>query len=252
MAYLYAYCDESGKKDDHLIIVFSSLVDGFENWRRFGDTWAALLRRFHLTSFHAMKAMRYSQPYGTLQPSTASQRAKELLPFVEVIVDGVEFGAIVAIDVGAYKSEERDDLRFNVSDDPHYFAFFVAVSKILGHWIIPRNHTVGLILDDDEGKSIDCYKFLLRMKRVNPDVKNRVTSICFSDDRSSPQVQAADLFACLARLRAQETFLGKTNEYALLSEVFDRKENEVKHLLADSSYLQKADLEDFVKSRKGK
>jgi hypothetical protein len=87
---------------------------------------------------------------------------------------------------------------------------------------------------------------------VNPDVKNRVTSICFSDDRSSPQVQAADLFACLARLRAQETFLGKTNEYALLSEVFDRKENEVKHLLADSSYLQKADLEDFVKSRKGK
>ena len=250
MAYLFAYCDESGKQDDHLIIVFSSLVDGFENWRRFGDGWAALLRRFHLTSFHAMEAMRYSQPYGILQPSNAPQRAKELLPFVEAVADGIEFGAIAAIDVGAYKS--REDLRENVSQDPHYFAFFIAVSKILGHWIIPRNHTVGLILDDDEGKSIDCYKFLLRMKKVNSDVRNRVTSICFSDDKSSPQVQAADLFACLARLRAQETFLGKPNEYASLSEVFDRKENEAKRLLIDSSYLQKSDLEDFVKSRKAK
>jgi hypothetical protein len=252
LAYLYAYCDESGKQDDHLIVVFSSLVDGFENWRRFGDKWAALLRRFHLTSFHAVKAMRYSQPYGTLQPSDATQRARDLLPFAEAIVDGVEFGAIVAIDVGAYKSKEREDLRLNVSEDPHYFAFFIAVSKIVGHWIVPRNHTVGLILDDDEGKSIDCYKFLLRMKRANIDVRNRVTSICFSDDKSSPQVQAADLFACLARLRAQETFVGRTNEYASLCEVFDRKGNQAKRLIVDSSYLQKADLQDFVNSRKTK
>ena len=96
----------------------------------------------------------------------AQDRARNLLPFVEAIVEGVEFGAIAAIDVAAYKSAKQKVLRSNVSQDPHYFAFFIAVSKILGHWIIPQNNTVGLILDDDEGKAIDCYRFLLRMKKA--------------------------------------------------------------------------------------
>lgn len=251
LAYLYGYCDESGKEHDHSIIVFSCLVDGFERWRRFGEVWAALLRGFQLTEFHASRAMRYSQQYGTMQPETAQDRARNLLPFVEAIVEGVEFGAIAAIDVAAYKSAKQKVLRSNVSQDPHYFAFFIAVSKILGHWIIPQNNTVGLILDDDEGKAIDCYRFLLRMKKVNADVRRRVTSLCFSDDRSSPQVQAADLFACLSRLRAQQTFLGKKNDYAPLCDAFDSLGLETGRIKVDSSYLRENDLDEFVKSKKG-
>jgi hypothetical protein len=109
MAYLYGYSDESGKEHDSPIVVFTTLVDKFENWRRFGDTWAALLRRFELKEFHANEAFRCSRRYGTMQPGTPEDRAKDILPFVRAIAEGIEMAAIASIDVAAYKSSRHQE-----------------------------------------------------------------------------------------------------------------------------------------------
>ncbi len=222
VAHLYSYCDESGKEHSHDIVVFNALVDSFKNWEHISELWMGLLRQYQLTEFHAVEALRHSQTYGAMKPGTADQRAADVLPFVRLIVENLEFGVIGAIHVRAYKLPTLHKLRLNVSEDPHYFAFYNTIATILQHWTAPREYTTGLILDDDEEKAIECYKFLGRMKRASPEVRRRIPSICFMNDSQSPQLQAVDLFTYLCRIDAERMFLNKPNPYNILSEQFNR------------------------------
>jgi hypothetical protein len=52
-------------------------------------------------------------------------------------------------------------------------------------------------------------------------------------------------------LRAQQTFLGKKNDYAPLCDAFDSLGLETGRIKVDSSYLRENDLDEFVKSKKG-
>src|SRR5258708_37065967 len=101
MAHLYAYCDESGKQNDHQVVVFTALVDNMDRWMTFGNNWRQLLRRHELPSFHAVEALQYWKAYGAMKPGTAAKRAADVAPFVGAVVEGLEFGAHPAIDVGA-------------------------------------------------------------------------------------------------------------------------------------------------------
>src|SRR5712691_1074398 len=103
MASLYAYFDESGTEHQHQIVVFNALVDTMDSWRAFGNGWARLLRQYHLSEIHATDVLRYSLPYGTMKPGTAEDRARDVLPFVRAITDGLELGIVSAVKVSAYK-----------------------------------------------------------------------------------------------------------------------------------------------------
>jgi hypothetical protein len=221
VAHFYAYCDESGKDHSHDMVVFNALVSGFNKWEDFSRRWMELLRQYRIDAFHAKEAFRYSQPYGIMKPGSEEERARDILPFVRAIVEGIELGVIGAIDVRAYKLPTLHKIRLNISDDPHYFAFFVVLSKILRFHRVPKDSSLGLVSDDDEAKAMAVYKFLLRMKKANQEVKKRVPTICFMDDEQSPQLQAVDLFTYLCRLRGEQQFLGKKNPYVSLSDAFD-------------------------------
>jgi hypothetical protein len=249
MAHLYAYSDESGKHNEHRVVVFNALVDGFKAWEQFSQSWVQLLRQYELDSFHAKEALRYSQPYGTMKPGTAEERAKEVLPFIRAIIEGLELGVIAAIDIGAYKLPTLHSLRLNISDDPHFFAFYVAISEIMRHWRVPKNYTVGLILDEDEEKALQVFKFLVRMKKVNSEAKKRIPSICFMDDRSSPQVQAADLFTYLCRVEAERKFLGKEHPYALLLDAFNTPVTGKERLEIGGGYYGESQLRKYMESK---
>jgi hypothetical protein len=248
MAHLYAYSDESGKHNEHRIVVFNALVDGFKAWERFSESWARLLRRYELNSFHAKDALRHSQPYGTMKPGTAEERAQDVLPFVREIVEGLELGVIAAIDVGAYRLPTLHALRLNIGDDPHYFAFFVSISAIMLHYRIPREYSVGLILDEDEEKAMHVYSFYLRMKRANAEAKKRLATICFMDDRQSPQVQAADLFTYLCRVDAESRFLGKGHPYAILCDQFNIPSTGKERLEITGGFFSEPQLRDYMET----
>jgi hypothetical protein len=251
MAHLYAYCDESGKEHEHNIVVFNGLVDNFVRWERFSESWTRLLRHYGLTEFHAKEALRHSRQYGTMKPSDdAEDRAKDVLPFVREIVEGLELGIIAAVNVRAYNLPTLHSLRVNISDDPHYFGFYLAISSILQHYRIPKEYTVGLILDDDEAKAIQVYKFLGRMKRANEEVRRRIQTICFMDDRSSPQVQATDLFAYLCRIDAEQKFLGKPHPYATLCESFNRPSTGKECLEIAGGFYSESQLREYMESHK--
>jgi hypothetical protein len=249
MPHLYAYCDESGKHQEHKIVVFNALVEDFTTWERVSKSWVRLLERYQLKEFHAKKALRHSQQYGTMKAGNAEERTNDVLPFVREIVEGIRVGVVAAVDVAAYKLPSLHRLRLNISDDPHYFGFYVALSALLGHPRIPRQHSAGLILDHDEEKAVQCYRFLMRMRKANPEAKGRLPTICFMDSTSSPQLQAADLFSYLCRIHAEMKFLGKKHPYAALCESFERPSTGKERLEIVGGFYGERHLRDFMESK---
>jgi hypothetical protein len=209
---LYAYFDESGHYGQHPYVIFAGLVSGFQPWTESQNQWLKELRAAGLTAWDTKLALRHSQPYGNLKRSNPEQRLSEVLPFVRAITDYIELGVSVAVDVVAYKKAPQR-LRRKYGPDPHYFAFEQAIRYILNHWQIPRKYSIGLICDDHEVRAMRCYKLLRTLKRRHLEIRQRITSICFSDDKDNFPLQSADLFAHVARLEAESRFRGKPNPY---------------------------------------
>ena len=153
-----------------------------------------------------------------MKPSkTPDERNKDVLPFVKLICEHVELGIVSAVKVIDYKNA-HPRFRQTFGTDPLYFAFQRAIFGILDHWVAPDKYDVGLILDDEEAKSIECYRFLKKLKLSSERVRKQVTSICFTDDKTSVQDQAADLFCYLSRIDLEWTFLNKPHPFRLLCE----------------------------------
>lgn len=241
MAHLYCHLDESGKHADHPFVSFSGFVDGFETWRAFQLRWAHWLKHYELDEFHTVEALRYSQPYGNMKRGTAEDRIKDVLPFVREIALGLSLGIVTAVDVQAY-GRAGAGFHKTFGRDPHYFAFARAVNEILIYPAIPKHYEVGLILDDDEAKAMECYRLLKKMKAQHEQVRKRVTSICFDSDRSSIPVQASDLFAYVVRLEAQKRFLGIDYVYRPLFEAFREVSPETGRHLHFAGYFYNAEL----------
>jgi hypothetical protein len=246
MPSLYAYFDESGKDDQHQIVSFSGLVDSFKNWMAFGEEWVRLLREYHLTEFHAAEALRHSQPYGAMKPGTADERSHDVLPFVKAICDGVELGIVSAVKVSDYRSA-HPRLHQSFGTDPLYFSFQRAIFGILDHWGPVDKYDVGLILDDEEAKSMECYRFLNKMKLASERVRKQVTSICFTDDKTSVHTQAADLFCYLSRIDLELAFLGKPHPFSILCEPL-RFRYSGRRLNTAGGLFEKVYLAEFIES----
>ena len=229
MAHLYCHLDESGKHTEHPFVSFSGFVDGFEAWRAFQIRWDYWLKFYGLEEFHTVEALRYSQPYGKMQPGTPQDRIKDVLPFVKEIAFGLSLGIAMVVNVEDYR-QAGEVFHRNFGIDPHYFAFARAVNEILVYPPIPKEYEIGLILDDEEAKAMECYRLLKKIKLSNEQVRKRVTSICFSSDRGSIPVQASDLFAYVTRLEAKRRFMGTEYVYRPLFEAFREVSTEGRHL----------------------
>jgi hypothetical protein len=240
LAHLYVYLDESGKKGEHPIVSFSGLVSTFDQWRAFQTQWDHWLGHYQIPHFHAVEAVRFSRPYGTMEPGTPADRIRDILPFIGAITEGIAMGVAVAVDVRAYESIGGSLYR-RYGQDPHYFAFYNAVAAVLDHYEVPVEATISLICDDDEQTAIRCYRLLKKMKRQYVDIVKRIPSICFNDDKSGGQTQAADLFAYVTRLEAQRKYLGKDYRWHPLFEAFQSGTPQ-RHLHFAGGFYDRADL----------
>lgn len=246
MAHLFAYFDESGKRGEHPIVAFSGFVDGFNQWRVLQEKWLHLLVENGIEEFHASKAIRYSQPYGKMARGNAETRTKNILPFIRAITEELALGIAIAVDVRAYEAADPM-LHRAYGRDPHYFAFFLAINEILNHPWVKKDHTIGLILDDEEEKCVECYRLLNKLKLANPRVRESIQSICFMSDRNAAPLQTCDLFAYLTRSEAQQRFLRKEYPYRDLFLAFQQvSPNTGKHLHFSGGFYDGPALLEFL------
>jgi hypothetical protein len=248
--HLYGHFDESGKYEQHPIVSLSGLVGDFVHWQSFTAEWLRLLRDCGLPVLHATEILNPATPFGNLGSiGTHAARSAQIEPFIKSVVEKLNGVAIaVAVDAEAYSRVQ--ELHREFTKDPHYFAFFMVVNNLLTHISIPRKLTVGLIFDDDQEKAMRSYRLLKRLKQQIPEVRSRVTSVCFSDDRDAPQVQAADLFTQLSRLEAMRIFAGVSYPYESLFHAFGAVMPTGEHLCMDARFFSEEVLRTFAATGK--
>lgn len=244
LSHIYAYFDESGKYKEHPIVTFCGFVDHYERWRVFSEKWVRLLREYEITRFHAVRALGYMHPYGKMPKGTPEERAAQIAPFVSEIIDGLELGFAVSVDVQGYAKVPIIHQLY--SADPHYFAFYMAINMMLVHFRIPKQLTIGLICHDEQQKAPRCYELLKRLKLRIPEVRQQITSICFMDDRDSPQLHPPDLFGYLARLEAMRIFAERPYPYQPLFNSFFGSSSSGNCMHADARFFSEDNLREYA------
>lgn len=247
MAHIFAFFDESGKYKQHPIVSVSGLVGKYTDWIAMGNAWYQLLREYQIPCLHAVRALRIREQFGkTGCAATPDERAAHILPFISSVIENLNGLALaVTVDVKAYGKVEA--LHKEFTPDPHYFAFFMAINNLLTFFSIPQRATIGLTFDDEQEKAMRCYQLLKKLKLRIPEVKDRITSICFSDDRDAPAIQAADLFAYLSRLEAMRIFANIECHYSSLFHAFGNRMPTGKHLCMNAQFFDEDRLREFVK-----
>lgn len=65
--------------------------------------------------------------------------------------------------------------------------------------VIDKHSPISLVIDDDRDSSLRCHEMLNILKLAFPNVKERISSISFVNDRAYPGIQAADMIAYESR-----------------------------------------------------
>jgi hypothetical protein len=204
---LHGVFDESGKFHDHDVTSLCGWISALPSWEEFALQWQAALARIGIDELHTAEFMGLHGQYSHLRTIWGEERdakiSAALTEFVNVIRGTVARGVGATIDSKYYRSMPDDFKReLSPSGDPH----FVAFQEVLFKAIRTAQHTakehglgtnvkVSLIFDQDEGQSVECMKLLNKMKKQYPEIRERVTGICFCDRRNYHPLQAADFIA---------------------------------------------------------
>lgn len=207
MAILHAAFDESGKFVDHDVTSLCGWVSPLQSWDRFAIQWQAALDRVGINELHTAEFVSLHGQYAHLRTIWGKEKEEKisnaLTEFVNVIRSAAGKGLGATIDAKHYRSM-RDDFKkaIHESRDPHYIAFqevlqqsVAVVERYAKETGLGRNVKVGLIFDQDEGQSVECLKLLNKIKKRYPEIRERVSGICFCDRRNYQPLQAADFIA---------------------------------------------------------
>jgi hypothetical protein len=219
MTFFRSYFDESGKFKDHRVVSFCGVVASPESRTAFTEAWNMLLRKNQLSALHtthALKASRCLSP--VIRNESPKERCDSLKPFVDCILNNLDFGVSITIDViGFSKWEPGAKKRVGGSDDPAYVGFMQAMLAVK-KYACRDDDRVSIICDDDEDTALNFYQLYRRFKRIDPELKKKLVSLSFSDDELYPALQAADLVAGLMRLEALRVFRYHTHDFRPLTE----------------------------------
>lgn len=206
MAHVHLFCDESGKIHNSDFVSFCGYLGSNRQWEQLSSEWSALRIKRAVPPIHVSAMMR---PENDELWSIVKQRwGKEYEDRRELLLD--EFSCVISeskilcvgavVDCNAFKSLSLPKVKKSSRDDPHYLAFQWTVLRSIERveWG-DSDGLLGLLLDDDHEKALHCYALLHRLKEQYPQIRKRVSGICFCNDDKYPGVQAADMIAFEAR-----------------------------------------------------
>lgn len=205
MAILQVYLDESGKQSDHPLIAVCCTCGPQMKTDKFSDDWKALLRRYGVSEFHMKRACEYSRSWGNIPKQTLEERMEALKPFADCICDNLEAGWIQAWDVKGFRAIPPDARKkIGNAQDPYYLAFVRGLLEVVDY--VQGDDVLSIICDYDEETALTCHGHYLGVRRARPDVRAKVASISFADDKHFLPLQASDFMAYLTRHQARAQF----------------------------------------------
>jgi hypothetical protein len=225
LAFFESDFDESGKFKDHRVVSFCRVMASPESLKSFNEVWDALLRRNEMTFLHTTHALRCSRSVSpVIREQSPSERCESLKPFVECILDNLDLGVGIALDVrGFSKWEPKAKKRVGGSDDPAYLAFMQG-TLALKVYACRDDDRISMMCDDDTETAWNFYQLYRQMQKIDPELRKKLVALSFANDESFPALQAADLIAGLMRMESIKRFGYHAHEFSpLVSSLMEPK-----------------------------
>jgi hypothetical protein len=212
--------DESGKAHQGHYTSFCGYVAHVSTWNAFSDLWNKCRFRWQVPPVHMSRIMHpdrkddeWKRVKANWGAAREDKRRMMLSEFSEIVKQSgaVCVGGIV--DAAHFRKVADSDSAFKIIyKDPAYMSFHSLLMRGIDKVeMIDTHSSIGLVIDDDEGFSMEVYKqFNAFKKELDPQlkgrydeltlgkmrrVKERVHTISFADDASHPGLQAADMIA---------------------------------------------------------
>jgi len=207
------FLDESGKFKDHAVVSFSGVIGSHKAFQEFGICWAHCLQDAGIEMLTAKEAFNGNRALSTKNPALGEGRISALMPFIMCIRKHLMAVRGVSVDVPAFKSLPNHYFKI-LGDDPFFTAFLRAVLDAVS--FVEEGDRLTLVCDDEEQMALPMYKLYRRIKLVDPNTRDKLSAICFADDRFLFGLQAADLVASLLRRESGKVFHGSEYGYGPL------------------------------------
>jgi hypothetical protein len=208
VANLHAVFDESGKQDSEHVI-FAGLIALPQRWNQLSAKWNETLRRRGLTYWRTVDAAHRNRQFTRFRHHRTELEKLAIL-LAELLCEYAASGCVSSITMQEYNllsPETRNRLK-----NPFYAAFEFGMRGLTNADGIEPMDIFTFICDDSEEYSSESLRVYRRLRKLNPKMAERISGICFSDDRKFPGLQAADLFAFCYRKRCENSLEGVWRE----------------------------------------
>lgn len=193
---MHAFFDES---EGGGFVCMTGFISDEARWNTFTSDWVALLDKhgLRLVGLHTKDFMSANAPYTAFRNRSWSERAAILREFIQVVRKSVLFGISIGVDTKAFRDVTKPyRAKARKIDDPYDFCFV----RILKHLVLSAskrgiNEHIALVVDDNEAKSMAYYQHYRQVGQKDKELRNRICSIAFGDDRVILPLQAADMLA---------------------------------------------------------
>jgi len=204
--------DESGKMGDSDHVIFAGFMASPSSWEALKADWQAVLRPRNIASFHAKEAFTFGGAWTQFRDDIKTRDAvvMELVQVGCKYAEGASWADLSSKDWKAQSQQIRSQYPKN---DLFYVAFERGLMSMLTSTFVQPNDQFTIICDDSDEYSVECLRSYRNLIKRMPNLRGRVSGICFLDDAMYPPLQFADLLAyCLRRQgapRAKDTELWK-------------------------------------------
>jgi hypothetical protein len=191
---LHAYFDESGKFQDSNFICLTGYIASDGQWEAFCKEWVGLLQKHDIPYIHMKNFIALQGEYKKKGWSHAD-RDKILEEFINVIRRNVLAGFGIGLDAQYYRSLDQESKK-RLGRDPGLFCFERLIRRIVDK-LIKSGHepSISMVFDDDQHYAMNCYARWCKLKKRNPGLGNRISTMCFADDKVFQPLQGADILA---------------------------------------------------------
>jgi hypothetical protein len=197
---MHVYLDDSESLRGDEYVCLAGFAARDSAWEEFAQKWARLLIRLNLPptgDYRFLHVSDFLSGEGVYKESSREfpVRVEIVRHFIGLIRQYIDFGIGVGVDAKALREVTAGDKK-RVS--PLVFCFMRVLRNLIDHsGILSPGEIMSLVLDDSESSAMKLYGTLKTLKRLHPEVRNRVGAITFADDRFFQPLQAADLAACI-------------------------------------------------------
>lgn len=219
------YIDESGKFENEKCewVSMCGYIAHSSEWERIQLEWNNLILRWQVPPIHMAKIAhpeddpewtKVKNDWGDLWDR---KRGDMLAEFGGLIsrVNAACVGAVV--DAEHFRSLPESPLKKSY-DTPLKYAFHEVVMRgIEKTEVIDRHSPISLVIDDDRDTAHQCHFLLSALKIGFPKVRERISGICFVNDRYYPGVQAADMISYESRRCMVKQVQVESDEIALFA-----------------------------------